>query len=191
MNLVDKDAQKNPFLHPNLGSNKLVVMSCVCHKNFQNTQKLSQGAHMNFIWALILYIFIFVRLEVWEHARFQKSPFCDCLSSMCMFLCNQCHFVFSKNFVYTCSCEVEGKAREVEEEGNSNQCLGHERRNWFKEQMHLELIRFATQIFKKFQLWNCKLQMVVVLMCCFCHVQLRLTIFMVVLAFLFLISLNW
>jgi hypothetical protein len=89
---------------------------------------------------------------VWEHARFQKSPFCDCLSSMCMFLCNQCHFVFSKNFVYTCSCEVEGKAREVEEEGDSNQRLGHERRNWFKEQMHLELIRFATQFFLKFQL---------------------------------------
>jgi hypothetical protein len=49
--------------------------------------------------------------------------------------------------VYTCSCEVEGKAREVEEEGDSNQRLGHERRNWFKEQMHLELIRFATQFF--------------------------------------------
>jgi hypothetical protein len=64
---------------------------------------------------------------VWEYARFEKSPFCDCLSSMCMFLCNQCHFVFSKNFVYT--CEVKGKAREVEEEGDSNQCLGHERRN--------------------------------------------------------------
>ncbi len=34
MNLVDKDAQKNPFLHPNLGSNKLVAMLCACHKNF-------------------------------------------------------------------------------------------------------------------------------------------------------------
>jgi hypothetical protein len=89
---------------------------------------------------------------VWGHAWFEKPPFCDCLSSMCTFLCTQCHFVFSKNFVYTCSCEVEGKARDVEEEGDSNQRLGHERRNWFKEQMHLELIRFATQFFLKFQL---------------------------------------
>jgi len=69
-----------------------------------------------------------------------------------MFLCNLCHFVFSKNFVNTCSCEIKGKTREVKEEVGSNQCLGHERKNWFKERMCLELICFATQFFYKFQL---------------------------------------
>jgi hypothetical protein len=75
------------------------------------------------------------------------SSFFECLSSMCMFLCNLCHFVFSKKIVNTCSCKVKRKEREVEEEVSSNQCLGHERRNWFKEQMCLELIHFATQFF--------------------------------------------
>jgi hypothetical protein len=84
-------------------------------------------------------------LEVGKHARFEMSSFCDYLSFMCMFLCNLWHFVFPKNFVNTCSCEVKGKAREVEEEVGSNQCLRHERINWFKEQMCLEFICFATQ----------------------------------------------
>jgi hypothetical protein len=52
----------------------------------------------------------------------------------------------------TCSCEVKGKAREVEKEVGSNQRLGHERINWFKEQMCLEFICFVTQFFFKFQL---------------------------------------
>jgi hypothetical protein len=86
---------------------------CACHKNFHKV--LAYELHMSF--DTLYFHFCEVR-GVREHLQGLKS--CDCLSSMCMFLCNQCHFVLSKNFVFASSCEVEGKAMEVEEKGDSN-----------------------------------------------------------------------
>ncbi len=165
---------QNPLLHPNLDSKVLAAMLCACHKNL----------HKVLIWTSCelwcFYIFIFVRLEagtckVWNviilwlfelyvHVFVQHVAFC--------FLKKLCEHMFMWS------------QRENKEGG---------RGSWFKStfrawkdklvqgaKMCLEFIHFASQIFLKFQLWNSKLQMVVVvLMLCFCLVQLPLAIMVV------------
>jgi hypothetical protein len=137
---------QRPFLHPNLSSNKLVAMLCACHK------KPSQGAHMNFMGALIFLHFHFCKVRGRSMQGLKCHHFVN-VWALCLCFCATYVILFFQKIVNTCSCEVKGKEREVEEEIGSNQCLGHERRNWFKEKMCLELIQF----FLKIQLWNCKL----------------------------------
>jgi hypothetical protein len=171
---------KKPVFAPKFG-----LKQVGCHVVYLS-QKLSQGARINFICAFETLHFHFCEVrgvgacKVWKvtilwlfelyvYVFVQPMSFCF-LKELCVHM-----FMWGQR-------ESKGGVRGRQLESMLRAC---------KEQMHLELICFATQFFKKFQLWNCKLQMVVVLMCCFYHVQLPLTIFIVVLAFLFLIFLNW